>query len=55
MNIKDVSTLMRFIGFVDGLSFGMNDDTQRFCAVYIEEAETILQEEMKSLGGDSND
>lgn len=54
MNIKDISVLMRFIGFVDGLSFGMNEDTQRFCAAYIEEVEMVLQEAIKTFGGDAN-
>lgn len=54
MNVKDISTLMRFVGFAEGMAYGLKYEAQDSCWKYAKEAEKILREELEKIGGDAN-
>lgn len=54
MNVKDISTLMRFVGFAEGMAYGLKYEAQDSCWNYAKEAEKILREELEKIGGNAN-
>ena len=51
MDAKDISTIRRFLGAVEGISMALPSDTQSFLYDYIEVVDSILNKEEK---GNSN-
>ena len=51
MNVKDISRLMRFVGFAEGMAYGLKYEAQDSCWKYAKEAEKILREELERTGG----
>ena len=47
MGIKDISTIRRFLGFVEGIAVSMPGDTQTILYDYIEMVDEILNQEEK--------
>lgn len=47
MDIKDISTIRRFLGVVEGVAVSMPGDTQTILYDYVEMVDEILNQEEK--------
>lgn len=47
MNLKDISTIRRFLGFIEGAAVSLPEDAQTLAYNYIEVVDEILDKEEK--------
>lgn len=52
MDIKDIYTLHRFVGAVEGVAVTLPDDAQSLLYDYIEVVDAILDKEEKAVMGE---